>query len=86
MSGRWRIDVGRVVVTGAPRGLDATELRALVSGAVSERLRTAEVSPIRRTAATLRVDAGRIAGGPTAVADSVAGAIVGSVAGGRGRG
>jgi len=86
MSGRWRIDVRRVVVTGAPRGLDAGELRALVGSAVGERLRAAEISPIRRAAATLRVDAGRIAGGSPAVADSVAGAIVGAVAGGRGRG
>ena len=86
MSGRWRIDVGRVVLLGAPRGLDAGELRALVGNAVGERLRPAEVSPIRRMAATVRVDAGQIAGGPPAVADRVAGAIVGAAVGSRGRG
>ncbi|MCI0345579.1 MAG: hypothetical protein L0221_09080 [Chloroflexi bacterium] len=85
MSGRWRVDVGRVVVTGAPRGLDAVELRALVGSAIGDRLRTAEVPPIRRVTPTLRVDAGRMAGGAPAVADRVAGAIVGSM-GGRGRG
>jgi hypothetical protein len=86
MSGGWRIDVGRVVVTGAPRGLDAGELRGLVGSAIGERLRAAQVPPIRRVSAMLRVDAGRIAGGAPAVADQVAGAIVGSVGGGRGRG
>ena len=86
MSGRWRIDVARVVVTGAPHGLDAAELRALVGSAIGQRLRMAEVHPLRRVSAMLRVDAGRIAGGAPAVADRVAGAIVASVAGGRGRG
>jgi len=86
MSGHWRVDVGRIVVTGAPRGLDPGELRTLVGSAVGERLRAAEISPIRRVAATLRVDAGRIARGSPAVADSVAAAIVGAVAGARGRG
>lgn len=86
MSGRWRIDVARVVVTGAPRGLDAGELRALVGSAIGERLRTAEVHPIRRVSAMLRVDAGRIAGGAPAVADRVAGAVVNSVGRGRDRG
>jgi len=87
MSGGWRIDVGRVVVTGTPRGLDAGELRGLVGSAIGERLRTAEIPPIRRASAVVRVDAGRLAGGSPAVADSVAGAILGAVVGGgRGRG
>ena len=86
MSGDWRVDVGRIVVFGAPRGLDAGELRALVGNALGERLRAAEIAPIRRTAATVRVESGPIVGGTRAVADRVAGDIVGAAVGGRGRG
>jgi len=86
MSANWRIDVGRVVVFGAPSGLDAGELRALVGSAVGARLRAAEIAPIHRVAASVHVDVGRIAGGPPAVADRVARAIVGAAAGGGARG
>jgi hypothetical protein len=89
MNDRWRIEVGRVVVHGAPPGpIDGRELRALVGSAIGERLRAADLPPARWASEAVRIDAGRIASGPSSVADTVAGAIVGAVAtrSGRGRG
>jgi len=86
-SDRWRIEVGRVVVHGAPAGrFDERELRALVGSAIGERLRAAELPPARWTSETVRIDAGRMANGASSVADTVASAIVGSVATGRRQG
>lgn len=85
MSERWRIDVDRVVVHGAPPGpIDERDLRALVGSAIRDRLRAAESAPIRRTTAIVRIDAGRMTGGTRSIADSVASAVVGTVAGDRG--
>jgi hypothetical protein len=87
MSERWRIEVGRVVVHGAPPGrFDEQELRVLVGNAIGERLRTADLPPFRRTSAVVRIDAGRMTTGASSVADTVASAIVGAVAPGRSRG
>lgn len=86
MSDRVRIEVGRVVVHGAPPGgLDHRELRALVGSAIGERLRVAELPRSRRATEVVRVDAGRMTGAPS-VADAVASAVVGAVADRRGRG
>ena len=84
---RWSIEVGRVVVHGAPPGrLDERELRALVGSAIGERLRTAELPSAQWTSEAVRIDTGRMASGVSSVADTVASGIVGSVATGRRQG
>lgn len=87
MTERWRLEVGRVVVHGAPPGaLDHRELRALVGIAIAERVRSAELPRSRRATAVVRIDAGRMTAGAPSVADAVASAVVGAVTGGRGHG
>ena len=86
MSDRWLIDVDRVVVHGAPPGpIDERDLRALVGSAIRDRLRAAGSPPMRRTTTIVRIDAGRMTGGTQSIAENVASAVVGSVAGDRGR-
>jgi hypothetical protein len=85
MSDRWDIEVGRVVVRGAPPGrFDEQELRALVGSAIGERLRAADLPPVRRSSAAVRIEAGRVPAGTPSLADSVASAVVGAVTGGGG--
>lgn len=85
---RWQIQVDRVVVRGAPtRGLESTELLALVNAAVADALRDAQL-PSGRTMRQGEVIAGgaELAGGPAGVSRAIAGGVAKAVGGGRSHG
>jgi hypothetical protein len=77
MSERWRVEIGRVVVRGTPRGTyDAGELNAAVQRAISDGLHAGELPSKRLMISSVRIEAPRIVGGTPAVARTVAGAVL----------
>lgn len=85
---RWRIDVDRVVVRGAPtRGLDQAELLVLIDAAVADAMRGAALPAGRTVRQGDVIAAGaELAGGPAGVSRAIAGGIVAAVGGGKGHG
>ena len=85
---RWRIDVDRVVVRGAPtRGLDQAELLVLIDAAVADAMREAALPAGRTVRQGEVIAAGAdVTAGPAGVSRAIAGGIVAAVGGGKGHG
>jgi len=82
----YRVEVGRVVITGAGvAALDAAELRALVEQAVAREAARAPLTAVRAVRASVRVTAASLAT-PGAVAGAVATGVVRALGGGVTRG
>ena len=79
----WRIDVGRVVLTGAaPTDLDVSQIRDLVVQAVASGLAETSLPRGRTARVAVRVDAGSLGSGESAVAQAIGSAVVAAIGGG----
>ena len=81
----WRIDIGRVVLTGAaPTNLDVSQIRDLVVQAVASGLAETRLPRGRTGRVAVWVDAGSLGSGEPAVAHAIGSAVVAAI-GGEGR-
>jgi hypothetical protein len=83
----WRINVGRVVLTGAaPANLDVSQIRDLVGQALASGLAEASLPRGRTARAAVQVDAGPLGSGEPAVAHAIGSAVVAAIGGAGGHG